>query len=182
MTDNQGYVTYRVLELTELVPSVMADFDRYQEVTKCWRFVDGEFVIRDVVFTEQWRDREKSGFIDDLVGIVRRGGMVFAAEKNGKFVGFASIDSEPFGSRGQYIELASIHVSAECRGLGIGKALFKMACDEARERGAEKLYISAHSSVESQAFYRHCGCVLAEEINRRLAELEPCDIQLEKAL
>lgn len=182
MTENLGRVSYRRLESAELVPSVMADFDRYQEVTKCWRFVDGELVIRDVVFTEQWGDKEKSGFIDDLVGIVRRGGTVFAAEKDGRVVGLASVDGEPFGSRGQYIELASIHVSAECRGLGIGKVLFKMACDEARERGAEKLYISAHSSVESQAFYQHCGCVLAEEINRRLAELEPYDIQLEKAL
>jgi len=50
------------------------------------------------------------------------------------------------------------------------------------ELGAEKLYISAHSSVESQAFYRSMGCAEAEEYNARHVELEPCDCQLEYLL
>ena len=33
-----------------------------------------------------------------------------------------------------------------------------MACEEARRLGADKLYISAHSSKESQAAYRALGC------------------------
>ena len=57
-----------------------------------------------------------------------------------------------------------------------------MAKNYARERGAEKLYISAHSAVETQAFYRAMGCVEAEEYQPAHVEQEPYDCQLECAL
>ena len=50
------------------------------------------------------------------------------------------------------------------------------------EKGAGKLYISAHSAVESQAFYKAMGCVEAKEINAAHAEKEPFDCQLEFSL
>ena len=49
----------------------------------------------------------------------------------------------------------------------------------AKKKGAGKLYISAHSSVESQAFYRAMGCMEAEVYNSKHVEEEPCDCQLE---
>ena len=57
-----------------------------------------------------------------------------------------------------------------------------MVCEEALRLGAEKLYISSHSSKESQAAYRALGCTPAEEINAGLAEEEPFDVQLEYIL
>lgn len=48
-----------------------------------------------------------------------------------------------------------------------------------RKIGAEKLYISAHSSKESQAAYQELGCTLATEINEKLAEEEPFNVPLE---
>lgn len=78
--------------------------------------------------------------------------------------------------------LSNIHVSQDMRGRGIGRALFGMAKTWAREHCAEKLYISAHSAVESQAFYKAMGCVEAVEYNEALAAKEPCDCQLECAL
>ena len=66
--------------------------------------------------------------------------------------------------------------------LGIGTALFSMARDWAREHGAGKLYISAHSAREPMAAYRALGCVEAEEIDPRHAAAEPCDVQLERLL
>ncbi|MGN0998888.1 MAG: GNAT family N-acetyltransferase, partial [Faecousia sp.] len=75
-----------------------------------------------------------------------------------------------------------IHVSQECRGRGIGRKLMEASKDWAKGRGAQKLYISAHSSVESQAFYRAMGCREAEEYNRASVEKEPCDCQLEVAV
>ena len=68
------------------------------------------------------------------------------------------------------------------RGQGIGRALFRLACREARALGAERLYISAHSARETIAAYRAFGCVEAEEINWTLAKKEPCDVQLEYVL
>ena len=47
---------------------------------------------------------------------------------------------------------------------------------------AEKLYISAHSAVESQAFYKSLGCVEASEYSLYHVSREPFDCQLELIL
>ena len=49
----------------------------------------------------------------------------------------------------------------------------------AKQKGAKKLYISAHSAVESQAFYKSMRCVEAEVYNKKHVEDEPYDCQLE---
>lgn len=48
-----------------------------------------------------------------------------------------------------------------------------------RSMGAGKIYISAHASEDSQAFYKAVGCVEAKEINQAIAENEPYDCQME---
>ena len=60
----------------------------------------------------------------------------------------------------------------------VSNELFAPACKTAKEIGAKKLYISAHSSKESQAAYRKLGCIEATEINQVIAENEPYDIPL----
>ena len=64
----------------------------------------------------------------------------------------------------------------------IGAVLFEAAATWAKENGAEKLYISAHSAVESQAFYRNLGCVEAQVYSQKHVEKEPYDCQLEYKL
>ena len=83
------------------------------------------------------------------------------------------------GSRKEYLDLPCIHVSSDARGQGIGKRLFLIAAEWAKTRGAGKLYISAHSSVESQAVYRAMGCLEAAEYDAMHAEKEPIDCQME---
>lgn len=61
----------------------------------------------------------------------------------------------------------------------ISRELFRTAQRHARERGVQRLYISAHSAVESQAFYRSLGRVEAEEYDPEHVEREPYDCQLE---
>lgn len=56
--------------------------------------------------------------------------------------------------------------------------LFRIAKEFARARNAEKLYIVAHSAVESQAFYHSMGCVEEQEYDPRHAEKNPLDCQL----
>jgi len=97
-------------------------------------------------------------------------------------VGFASVESEFFGSQKEYLQLSSLHISYENRGMGIGKKLFSLACKKAKEMGAQKLYISAHSSEETQAFYKAVNCVKGVEYNPKLVAEEPCDCQLEYCL
>ena len=103
--------------------------------------------------------------------------MLFRSPKNS-----LSIESEFFGAHKEYVQLSSIHVSYKSRGRGIGKELFIIAIQEAKLLGAKKLYISAHSSEESQAFYKVMGCVEAEEYNEKIVSKEPYDCQLEFVL
>ena len=101
---------------------------------------------------------------------------------NGELKGFVSVENGFFGGENKYYDLSSLHVSADMRRKGIGKALFLLAADWAKTGGAKKLYISAHSAMESQAFYRAMGCAEAAEYNKKHVEAEPYDCQLEYAL
>lgn len=153
-------------------------FIRHQEVHECWRCVDGAWQLLPIAFTEDWdlpRLREEAA---DLMRTIAAGSPVSGAFDGDALVGFALL-GENLGSRGQYIELVSYHVSAPYRGQGIGRRLFQAVCGAARALGAEKLYISAHSSRESQAAYRALGCVHAAEVDAVRAEREPCDVQME---
>ena len=80
---------------------------------------------------------------------------------------------------GIVLALSLIHSS---RGKGLGRALFQKAEEAGQALGAQALYISAHSSVESQAFYKAMGCVEAKEYQAFHVEEEPCDCQLERPL
>ena len=101
---------------------------------------------------------------------------------NGMLKGFVSVEAAPFGGEQGYLDLSSIHVSWDMRGRGVGRALFAAAKEWAGDHGGRKLYISAHSAVESQAFYKAMGCVEAQVYHPGHVEAEPCDCQLECAL
>ena len=172
----------RTLEAQELTPDLFRYFDRFQVVEKCWRKQQGQWVIQDVSFTERWGDEEFQELCRCLQGTLAGGGQVWGAFVDGKLKGFASVEGELIGSQGQYADLTSIHVSADARGKGLGRKLFQLAEEFARQLGAKALYISGHSSVESQAFYKAMGCVEAEEPQAKHVEKEPCDCQLERTV
>ena len=172
-------MTIQEINMDELTMALFSDFRRYQEVTKCWRKRDGAWVIIDNPFVENWAEPEYRYLVQCLRNTVDTGGMVYGAFENGKLKGFCSVEPVFFGSNGQYLELSSIHVSQDCRGKGMGRHLLDAAKQWAKAKNARKLYISAHSSVESQAFYRAMGCREAEEYSRAHVEKEPWDCQLE---
>ena len=97
----------------------------------------------------------------------------------GGLKGFISVEPALFGGEQQYLDLSSLHVSEDMRRTGIGRSLFSTAKTWAKKQGARKLYISAHSAVESQAFYKAMGCIEAKVYHQGHVEAEPCDCQLE---
>ena len=172
------------LSLEDLHPELLKDFNRYQEVKRCWRFEDGVWVLKDVPFTEQWDDDLKREIVAvDFTKCLQSGGVVWGVfDRDSKLIAFACLLSEFWGSEGQYLQLSQLHVSCEYRGRGVGKELFRCVAQRAKSMGAQKLYISAHSSEESCYFYTNLGCVDALEVNKKIAELEPYDRQLEFCL
>lgn len=176
-----GTIIYRELKEIEIDESLFQNFNRYQEVKKCWRKENGKWILKDIPFTDQWGFEEYKILIKCLQNTIKTGGVVFGAFNN-VMVGFASLESQFFGSQNEYLQLSSIHTSYGNRGTGIGKKLFSFICEKAKDMGAQKLYISAHSSQESQSFYKAMGCIEAIEYNDKLVAEEPSDCQLEYRL
>lgn len=170
---------YKAIKEQEINRTLFQDFIRRQVVTDCWRKENGKWCIQSAPFIDDWSEADYQTLVDCLKNTVSTGGFVYGAFENGSLKGFVSVEPQLFGSIQQYLDLSSIHVSQDMRGQGIGKALFLAAKEWAKKHGAKKLYISAHSAVESQAFYYAMGCVEAQEYNQKHVEVEPYDRQLE---
>lgn len=175
-------IQYRNLTLDELCLELFRYFNRRQIVTKCWRRENDRWSIKDVPFVDDWTEADYQVLISCLKNTLSSGGFVYAAFDDKMLKGFVSVESSLFGGEQRYLDLTSIHVSEDMRGCGIGTKLFLSAKDWARQHGAAKLYISAHSSVESQAFYQKMGCVEAKLYHQKHVQAEPYDCQLECVL
>ncbi|MDE5722257.1 MAG: GNAT family N-acetyltransferase [Clostridia bacterium] len=172
-------ITYRKLEISEIDGKLYISFIRRQVVTKCWRKINGVWEIKYAPFIDDWSTEDYEALIIKLRNIIAESGFVFGAFINEKLKGFAAVQKNLIGSRKQYADLVELHVSYDVRRQGIGTKLFFAAADFARESGAKKLYISSHSAVESQSFYRSLGCIDALELNTQHVKSEPFDCQLE---
>lgn len=182
LQEERRMIQYREIKVDELCRELFDDFIRRQNVTKCWRRENDEWVIRDDPFIDDWTEEEYMELVSLLKRTIDRGGFVYGAFFKGSLKGFVSVEAGVFCREQGYLDLSSIHVSEDMRGRGIGKVLFQAAGAWAKENGARKLYISAHSAVESQAFYKAMGCVEAQVYQKEHVEREPYDCQLECVL
>lgn len=173
---------YRTLCESEINLALFHNFIRKQVVTKCWRRENGQWFIKDAPFIDDWSEKDYQFLVECLKNTISIGGLVHGAFVNHSLKGFVAVLPEIFGGENQYMDLAAIHVSQDMRNSGIGKTLFLTAKQWAKEKGAKKLYISAHSAVESQAFYKKMGCVEAKVYHQKHVEEEPFDCQLEVVL
>lgn len=158
------------------------DFRRHQTVSQVWRRLDGQWQLVPLVFEETWDLETCREIAADVAEHMEADQSAFGCFHGSRLVGFVTVSHNAFGETARYLELVCFQVSEEYRGQGIGRTLFTMAVEEARALGAEKLYISAHSSRETQATYKALGCVHAREINADLVAEEPFDVQLEYVL
>ncbi|MDO4572986.1 MAG: EamA family transporter RarD [Clostridia bacterium] len=177
--ERPGRLVYRRLRSRELSARLFAGFSRRQAVTRCLRLEDGRWVERDAAFIDDWTENDYRALTSCIQNTLKSGGFACAAFLGGRLKGFVTVEPEPFGRDGAYLDLSALHVSEELRGRHIGKTLFLAAAAWAQRRGARKLYISAHSAVETQAFYAAMGCVDAEERDAGHMAREPFDRQLE---
>jgi len=173
---------YRALTENDATEELLKHFIRYQMVRRCWRKRGGAWVLEDIPFTEDWSAEDRARKLREIRKNLSDGGCAYGAFDDGKLKGLMMLERGPLGSRGQYIQVSSMHVSGDMRHRGIGRKLFGMGMAWARARGAEKLYISACSAEETIAFYHAMGCTEAAEYDARSVEEEPCDCQMECAL
>lgn len=172
-------IQYRPLNINELDRELFRHFTRHQAVTKCWRRENEKWVIKDIPFIDDWSEADYQTLVACLKNTIQTGGVVYGAFCDGMLKGFTSVEPLFFGGTQKYLELSSLHVSEELRGSGIGTELFLLAKKWAKQHGALKLYLSAHSAVETQCFYLKMGCMEAAVYSWRHVEAEPFDCQLE---
>ena len=173
---------YRRLDNNNFTGHSLDDFVRRQTVTECWRKTDNNWKLMPNVYEENWSQAQCREIAEDVAHHINLDQTGFGAFDGGRIIGFAIVSHRIFGTASRYVQLVCFQISEEYRCQGIGRKLFSLACEEARRLGAEKLYISAHSSKESQAAYRALGCTPAEEVNEGLAAAEPFDVQMEYRL
>ena len=180
MTASQGQdrpeTTYRLL--TEEESGRIREIDASQTIGRAWRLVEGQRSLVDI----QYEDPDfPNGFEDHLARLratIRTGGFAMGAYRDGRLVGFCTVDRRLFGSQANMALMDQLFISRECRGQGIGKQLFHRAARAAKEWGAGRLYICAGSAEETIAFYHAIGCEEAREVDPVLAESDPRDLQL----
>ena len=175
-------IHYQRLNADNFTGHSLDDFIRHQTVTECWRKIDNDWKLVPNVFEENWSQGQCREIAEDVVHHINLDQTGFGAFDGERIIGFVTVSHRIFGAAARYVQLVCFQISEEYRRRGIGRKLFSMACEEARQLGADKLYISAHSSKESQAAYRALGCTLAEEVNEGLAAAEPFDVQMEYRL
>lgn len=171
------------LHADNLTPELFDGFQRTQEVSRCWQRNAGGWVLRAVCpFTEEWHAAEYIKLTGLLKKTVQAGGAVLGYFQGRRLVGFASLEGINLEGCGRCLQMSSLHVSRDCRNRKFGRRLFAAVVAVARARGAEKLYISAHPSAETQRFYRAVGCVDAGEALCRLPLQGAGDCPLEYVL
>lgn len=82
-------ITYKVLSDNDVDLSLFAFFDRTQKVTKCWRKVNGEWLIKDVPFVDNWSEEEYLEVVQHLKNLIHSNGYVVGAFFNGQLKGLA---------------------------------------------------------------------------------------------
>ncbi len=148
------------------------DYQRKQDVKKVYRKQDGEYILVDCAYTEDWDEEKKLSVAKAISGDDY---ITYLALDEDRVVGFIGLLKQ---LEGPYMILDMMQVSAECRGQGIGRRLFDKGKEEARKAGAAALYISACSSEETIAFYKAMGSRLTDFPIKRIAEGEPYDLQM----
>lgn len=180
-----SHILYPIRSLLEsdLTPTCMDTFARRQVVQNVWRKKDGKWAIVPEPFIDDWDLQTRRKLAEQLRRDIAEGGAVFAAlGKQGEIVAFSAVSGGRIGPKQEYADLLELHTDNRYRRKGLGRALFLQCAAWAREHGAQKLYISAHSAEESQAFYRSIGCVDALWISQAHAQKEPYDCQMEYEL
>ncbi|WP_105615807.1 GNAT family N-acetyltransferase [Vallitalea okinawensis] len=169
---------YRILSKEDC--SRIQEIDTSQWIEKAWRRVDDRLQLVTISYMEEgWPDGYEA-YESALLETITSGGIAFGVfNTEDKLIGYASLNREFFGEMANYVQLDSIFISKQYRGMGIGKELITRCIGIAKTWGADKLYACAASTEDTIAFYRSMGWVDAIEINYDLLEKDERDLQLE---
>jgi predicted N-acetyltransferase YhbS len=153
--------------------------DRSESFDAIYRLVGGRLVLEPYSLElHGWPEGESDQYTPILEECFDHNGWFHGLFDGERLIAVAVLDGR-FLPGGRRLQLKFFHVDAAWRGQGLGRRLFVLACDEARQRRATGLYISATPSVATIGFYLGLGCVVTPHPDPELLELEPDDIHLD---
>jgi GNAT superfamily N-acetyltransferase len=155
------------------------NFDRKQNVTKVFRGYHGQKKEQTVSYVDDWSKSRRLEILGELKDCMLNTGIVLCAVHHTKIIGFAAINSKKTGPDLEYNQLEQMQIEKKYRNRGIGKLLFTKCIECARERGFNKIYISANSAFQTIKFYQSLGCTDAAWVSPEQIEKEPFDWQME---
>jgi predicted N-acetyltransferase YhbS len=155
--------------------------DRREVIENVYYFENGELVLKPEHYDMQgWPSGDVEKSTQTLLDCFDRGGWFCGAFDDGVLVGVAILDNKFIGRDGNQLQLKFLHVSRDYRKQGLGKRLFQLAADRARDMGAKQMYISATPSENTVNFYVRLGSVVTKEPDLELFAFEPEDIHFER--
>ena len=170
-------ITGRELSAAEV--DLVWTIDRSELIENIYYYKDGELVLKPERFElHGWPPSGPGRYSPILTDCVERGGWFFGLFDGKALVAVVLLENKFIGTDQDQIQLKFLHVSQPYRGQGLGRKLFELARQKARERGAKRLYISATPSEQTIHFYQSMGCTVTKVLDPELYELEPEDIHL----
>lgn len=175
---NQDKITYRKIDITEI--DKIAEIDASCYIEYAYRRVGDKRQMIYLNYNEpgfpEGIEHHKLALEDT---IKQQGYALGAFNEHNELVGFLTLNPKIFGKTNRYLLLDQLFISKPFRKFGIGKKLFDLSVIEARQRGANKIYICAGSSADTIMFYKKIGCHDASEINFELYDQDPRDFHME---
>jgi predicted N-acetyltransferase YhbS len=154
--------------------------DRREVIHNTYQLKEGALVLNPDYFDMQgWPTGEAEIYTPLLLDCFAHGGTFYGAYDGEILAGVVVLENHFIGAKWDTLQLKFLHISAAYRKQGLGRRLFEMAAIRARELGAKKMYVSATPSENTIHFYQRMGCILANQVDPLLLQLEPEDIHLE---
>ena len=176
------FIQYRQLDQDQI--KFIKRIDRSETVEKVYHLRDGQLVLEDEKFeisNDWWQSEEVVKIIRPRVEkIAEEGGYVLGAFDERRIVGICALDSRFLLKKRLNVDI--LFVNRRYRGKGIGTHLMEMLKEEAINREAKHLYVSATPSENTVNFYMGLKFKLAKKVEPELFEREPEDIHLELKL
>ncbi len=160
------------LKVEDINPGLLDDFSHFQKITKKYVKKNGEWEISDASILREWSTEKRIWITKYMCQQIERGGLTVGAFFCGKLIGFCCMDGIVSGNSAKYANLTMLFVDDNWKRRGIEKLLFKEAHKHAVKLGAEKIFISAISSIETIAFYLKIGCTDANEVVESFVDSE----------
>jgi GNAT superfamily N-acetyltransferase len=172
-----------IRKLTRTEIGLLEQLDRAETIERIYYQRQGQLSLEAEHWeVPDWSPESKQSRIQALQAVFDRGASFFGAFDGDALIGMSVLDHNPVQSGDRRLNLEGLWVSQAYRGQGIGKALFQSTQQEAIQRGARWMYVSATPSENTVRFYTRLGCQPANPVDEILFAKEPEDIHLELLL